>query len=343
MGSPAALDYALNYNVDAVYIPESYESAGVWDDAMHKITIPWWTSTGRPYGTITTSSADGQYSDNPLDASHPWLRSCLMDATGPITAAPALSVDRVGNAWIYFGTGRYITDADKVNTDNQYLYGVKDPFFNYGLYTTKDPNVPFQYTTFKTVSSMPNSELLLTDDFMIAASEAVYDAGANEVYNAGLGTNFYNLITDIRSNYDGWIRSLGASGSGERLLNRPAVLGGIVLAPTFKPNADACGFGGDSYMYTLYFETGTAYTKSVFTSGVLGFTGTSASGDAVSETQILDKLSLGKRLAASAGIHMGKEAGAKGLLQKSTGSISSIDLQPAFYIKSNITSWQRVD
>ncbi len=343
MGSPAALDYGLNYNVDAVYIPETYESGGIWDGAMHKITIPWWTTTGRQYGTITPAPADGRYSDNPLDASHPWLNSCMVSATGPITAAPALSIDGVGNAWVYFGTGRYITDADKVNTDDQFFYGVKDPFFNYTLYQTKDPNIPFKYTALKTVSSVPDVELLDTDDFIITETETVYDAGANEVYDTGLGTNFYSLITDIRANHDGWIRSLGASGSGERLLSKPAVLGGIVLAPTFMPNADVCGFGGDSYLYTLYFETGTAYIKPVFANGISAFTGTSTAGDAISEMQVLDKLSLGKGLAASAGVHLGREAGAKGLLQKSTGAISSLDIQPAFYIKSNITSWQPVD
>jgi len=343
MGSPAALDYGLNYNVDAVYIPETYESAGIWDGAMHKVTIPWWTSTGKQYGTITPAAADGQYADNPLDATHPWLNSCMVSSTGPITAPPSLSVDRTGNAWVYFGTGRYITDADKVTTDDRFFYGVKDPFFNYTLYQTKDPNVPFKYTTFKTVSSVPGVELMDTDDFMVTETEKVYDAGGNEVYSGGVTTNFYNLITDIRTNYDGWIRSLGASGSGERLLSKPAVLGGIVLAPTFQPNADVCGFGGDSYLYTFYFETGTAYIKPVFANGVLAFTGTSASGDSVSEMQVLDKVSLGKGLAASAGIHLGKEAGAKGLLQKSTGAISSLDVNPAFYLKSNITSWQPVD
>ena len=48
----------------------------------------------------------------------------------PITASGTLSVDRKDNAWLYLGTGRFLTLSDKTNTNQNYIVGIKDPFFN---------------------------------------------------------------------------------------------------------------------------------------------------------------------------------------------------------------------
>jgi type IV pilus assembly protein PilY1 len=97
------------------------------------------------------------------------------------------------------------------------------------------------------------------------------------------------------------------------------------------PNNDICGFGGDSYLHALYFETGTAYYKSVV--------GTTPDG---TKDKVLDKISLGVGISSSLGIHVGRKHGARGFIQQSTGTINQIDLTPALGIKSGFVNWREV-
>jgi type IV pilus assembly protein PilY1 len=151
-----------------------------------------------------------------------------------------------------------------------------------------------------------------------------------------VGTDFLTLKTQQQYGDDftcGWYRRLDLD--GERIINKPSVLGGILLAPSFVPNPDICGFGGDSYLYALYFETGTAYYKSV-----IGTLATMVDG--TEKQKVLDKKSLGVGLSSSLGIHIGRERGARGFIQQSTGTITQIDLTPAFDVKSGFTNWREV-
>ena len=129
----------------------------------------------------------------------------------------------------------------------------------------------------------------------------------------------------------GWYRELEIS--GERIINKPSILGGILLAPSFVPNDDVCAFSGDSYLYALYFETGTAYSKSVI--GLTDDTDAPAG-----EKKVLDIMHLGEGVASSMGIHVGQERGARGFIQQSTGTVTEIDLQPAFATQSGFISWR---
>ena len=55
---------------------------------------------------------------------------------------------------------------------------------------------------------------------------------------------------------------------------------------------------------------------------------------------MIDKTSLGEGAASSMGIHVGREEGARGFIQQSTGTVTEIDLQPAFAVKSGFMSWR---
>jgi hypothetical protein len=94
------------------------------------------------------------------------------------------------------------------------------------------------------------------------------------------------------------------------------------------PNDDICGFGGNGFLHALYFETGTAYVKSVV--GV------------EADDRVKDKIKLGVGISSSLGIHVGREHGAKGFVQQSTGTINQIDLTPAFSVKSGFINWREV-
>jgi hypothetical protein len=59
-------------------------------------------------------------------------------------------------------------------------------------------------------------------------------------------------------------------------------------------------------------------------------------GDVV---KVFDKVYLGAGQASSLGLHVGMGNGATGYVQQSTGTVITQSLDPAFDIKSGLTSW----
>lgn len=549
MSGPASLDKGLNYNTDAAYFGEAYEAGAGWDGALYKLTIPWkCTVAGCNYGDTTK----GSYIADPLDATMPWTLRKIFSSPEPITATPSLSVDYFDNAWIYFGTGRLFSQADKLTTDTQYLYGIKDPFFNKPQYsgtyfhdyaTSKTLTAAdlFDSDAYKVIypwgcdqapagdcSAVPAGQVgdiysdgscvcsyawpslvctpvnpadqALCDSFEsdptkvgdpdgtgrcacvayvapiwgcvakvaggcdgvpqgVVADTATYKSlywkatpstdgacdsipfgtvgsfndsttpatpagttcvteeavlppyncvarpagdclaivppvtygvegdmnqdggscncgwftvtdgvadGCNDLNFSSLTTvlNFPDLqgdgsclgtivaepeavVTDVNGLNvmsftdllalarvkDGWKRVLPLP--KERALSKPSLLGGLALFTTYVPNQDVCSFGGESYLYALYFETGTPYKKPVFT-------GENATETIGGMTVIRHRLKLGLGMASSVGIHVGQQAGgtATGYVQQSTGAILQLDLDPAFNIRSGFLSWE---
>ena len=323
MNSPVSLDKALNFNVDALYFGETYlQGASNWKGKVYKLTIPWADNLNVYDGTALT-----KYSDNPKDAVNPWLFSELFDATRPVTTTLSLSVDAYENVWIYGGTGRYLNNDDKNSTVTEYFFGIKDPFFNQGLY---ESSTPVYYHSYSSTKGLAHSHLLDVDGVVVTTASLVFNS-AGAPYD-GVGT-WDELLNDAKA-ADGWIQSMTG---GERILTKPTLLGGIVFVPSYVPSSDVCGFGGDSSLYGVYFETGTAYYKTIF-SNPATVTYTDAGGD--THAQVVGKISLGAGKASSLGVHVGGEEGAKGFIQQSTGSIVAESLTPALTIKSGLTSWQ---
>jgi type IV pilus assembly protein PilY1 len=317
MGSPIAVDVGLDYSVNVAYIGETHASGTTWDGGIYRLKVP-----------VTQDTANNTpvllYDVNP---SH-WTLTHMFDADYAVTAAPAAAVGTVDSRyslWLYFGTGRYISNADKTDSTQNYLYGVKDPYFNGYL------------TDAQRTSLLSLEPLSITST--VGGHNAFFDATGVAVYTdrtTSVGTDFLTLKTQQAYGDPftcGWYRRLDLA--GERILNKPSVLGGILLAPSFVPNADICGFGGDSYLYALYFETGTAYYKDV-----IGTVDVTVGG--MEKEKVLDKKSLGVGLSSSLGIHIGRERGARGFAQQSTGTITQIDVTPAFDVKSGFTNWREV-
>jgi len=155
-----------------------------------------------------------------------------------------------------------------------------------------------------------------------------------EVFNGTTSIGYWEDLLALARQEDGWIRTLTTS--KERVLVKSTVLGGIVLTPSFVPNDDICGFGGDSYLYGLYYETGTAYYDPVFAPGT-----TTIVIQGQQHQKVLDKIDLGYGKASSVGIQIGMEEGAKSFVQQSTGSIVGENVTPAFDVKSALRSWQQ--
>ncbi|MBW2302213.1 MAG: hypothetical protein JRF57_00720 [Deltaproteobacteria bacterium] len=310
MNSPVSLDKNLNYNVDAIYLGETYKQGSSWKGKIYKVMIPWdWSDVS-------------SYEDNPIHSGNEWKFKPLFTSDRPITSPLSLSIDFFDNVWVYFGTGRYLSDSDKSTTDTQYLYGLVDPFFN----SYYDSGSGGYYHSYAYNKELSRSDLFEADDYVITSGGTVF-VGSTEF------GNWNDLLVEAR-NYDGWYRTLLTT--RERAITKPSVFGGIVFFPTFVPNDDICGFGGDSYLYALYFETGTAYYEPVFPGQTQDFT-------VGSETyqQVLDKVSLGSGKSSSLGFHVGQEEGTKAFIQQSTGTVLDVDTNPAFNIKSGLINWRQ--
>ena len=314
MGSPVAVDLSVDYSVNVAYIGESDVNSSKQRGILYRLQVPAALDYVNDQPVLI-------YTVTPND----WVLSQMFETDAPITAAPAAAVGTENSAnslWLYFGTGRYLSNGDKITTDQQYLVGLKDPYYN-GL-LTDDQRLEILTSEPLSISSVDASG----DDLLFDATGVrVYTDGSTSIP----GTNFSDL--KIEQSYDelyacGWYKELE---SGERIINKPSLLGGILLAPSFVPNQDICGFGGSSYLHALYFETGTAYYKSVV--------GVETEGD---KERVLDKVSLGLGLSSSLGIHIGRESGARGFIQQSTGTIAQIDLNPAFSVKSGFVNWREV-
>ena len=130
------------------------------------------------------------------------------------------------NLWVYFGEGRYFTSDDDSDA-NRTIYGVKDRCYG---------------------------------DILKGGADAT------------LCTSFENKtdlidVTDINNvpqnpPEKGWYINLDPSSGGygaERVITDPvATVNGWVFYTTFMPTSDICGFGGNTYIWMVDYETGGA-------------------------------------------------------------------------------------
>jgi type IV pilus assembly protein PilY1 len=246
----------------------------------------------------------------------------LNDNTKPIIAAPSASMDDDGRFWLYFGTGRFIGEADKVSTDDQVLVGVKEPIdFTTGNYT---------------YAEVDSANLLNVSNYTVF-EHGYIDTDGNL---ANYETTFDAVVDDIEQyaseaappDYDGWIVDLTG---GERCITKPTVLGGIITFTTFEPDDDICSYEGDSFLHALYYKTGTAYFENV-----IGYGDDTLTVGADTFVEISRYVSLGHGISASPSLHVGSGQGTKAFVQSSTGAITGLDEQnlPEAY-KSRPLHW----
>ena len=296
MGDPTVVDWDLDYTSDTIYI-----------------------------GSVISANAGKVYRINTNQDLNPanWTLSTLINQGKPLLVGPSVTIDSLSNHWVIFGTGRYWSAADKTNSAQQTIYGIKDACWqrNSGAYPCS--------TTYTT------TDLMNTSNLAVCSSAA--GANAGQIYNTTTGTcgtgslaytSFSGLLTDMRTIYKGWYLNLATGGNpSERVLSKSIILGGIALTTTFTPNTDPCSFQGNSSLYALYFETGTAYSQSVI--GIYG----SGAGETIKRST-----DLGKGLPTTVGVAIGKST--KGFVQTSTGAIVEVDTAPAFGVRSGPESWK---
>jgi type IV pilus assembly protein PilY1 len=299
MASPITVDLGLDYEVDVAYIASSYydTSQSRWEGKIYRLDIDEDTNPGN------------------------WTLSTFVTLDQPITIAPVAALDPFNRLWLYWGTGRFFSNLDKIDATVQRLYGVWDP----GTGTIDASGVPSNLNNVTTIR-------VHEQGYMDLDGDGSYD-----------DTTFKQYLADKRAQYGattgtkyGWYLNITSpiAVDGERVINSPTVLGNIVLFPSFKPEEDICDFGGSSYLYALYYETGTAYQESVIG---IGPNFIDVGGN---KYENLKRKYLGAGMPTSVVVHAGREEGVKGMIQLGTGVVEVVDITPAESPQSKTIFWR---
>jgi type IV pilus assembly protein PilY1 len=288
ISDPTVIDYQMDYKADAVYFGTvAGDSTNGWSGKLRRIVI----------------------NNNPNPAF--WNGDSVLLDTGslhqPIVAAPNSSTDGAGNRWIYFGTGRLFVNADKKSTAPQSYYGIKETFKNPATALAVD---------WPTVSRTNLQNVTNVKVF-----------GQNSVFGVVSSTtkSTWNQLTTWVGGQSGWELDFNTT-NGERNVGQAALLGSTLIFTTYRPPSDVCDFEGESFLYALYYTSGTAYFEPMI--------GLNA------DNSIATNVSLGDGLAATPNIHVGGEEGSKAFIQTSTGEIKVIDVSNATATKSGMKSWR---
>jgi type IV pilus assembly protein PilY1 len=301
IGDITSFDRNADYRTDAVYFGRVADDGSLpWRGKLYRLTL----GTTGVYPSVTygggasatqwgIASGANRIPTEMLDS---FTGSCTPSPCvaptlelGPVATAPSLAIDDASKVWVFAGTGRYYSASDKTDTAQQYFVGMKDSVLNLQCNQT--------------------SSTACHDDDLVDVSTATVCiigqgncgqvAGTDQVTGVTGANSFPSLIALVQSK-DGWFTTLPQSGAanGERVLASPVVFGGIVFFPTFIPTNDICASSGTSYLYALYYKTGSAYSESI-----IGTT-PGASGN----SNVLGKMTLGEGLAFGVAIHNGSGA-----------------------------------
>ncbi len=304
MASPITIDLGLDYDVDVAYIGASYKESGSWKGKIFRIDIR--NETPANWSDPTTVISLGQ----------------------PITVAPVAALDPANRLWLFWGTGRFFSNADKADVSIQRLYGAWDP----GAWDSAEGTEINPATQLNDVTDVKVYETGLMD---AVPPWGVVDT-TFQTYLAAKRVE-YSSTTDPKHGWYLRMESppLGISINGERIISTPTLLGDIVLFPSFKPEGAICKSGGNSYLYALYYETGTAFSKAVIGTG-----GASVDIGGHQYFELNKRITLGAGMPTSVVIHAGREEGVKGMVQLGTGVVKEIDITPATSPQSKVIFWR---
>jgi type IV pilus assembly protein PilY1 len=316
MGHIVAVDKDSDWRTDVAYsIRTIRDDDGLpWRGKLYRLTMGCSTAPCNPTAWGIANGANRTPTEV-IDTFYDTTLGTTVEV-GPSASAPAVTLDDTDKMWVFFGTGRYFSNADKVDNTFQRLFGIKDSVLSATCNETS-------------TTSCHDNDLV---DVTKAVICIVCSGSTNEVTdptNPGVttfnGTGTTSMMGLVASK-DGWRITLPGTisitnpttfvttnYSAERSVVNPTLVAGTVFFPTFAPTNDFCASDGASYLYALFYKTGTASTAPVI--------GTTTSG---SNTNVNAKTALGTGLASSGTVHCGQ--GCSYNTQMSTGAFTQGDV-----------------
>jgi len=201
--------------------PSFYQDNAVYIGYVQKDAS---TGTWTKGGILRLNTKESTEPDS-TESDKEWEVSKVIDGIGPVTTSITKLQDRKNkNLWLYFGTGRYFYKTDDPASANR-LYGVLEPCYTTANTIDKSCTTGRNFSELKDQTTSPTSTL-------------------------DLGT------------YKGWYVTLDTPVSGdlfsaERVITDPvASPSGAVFFTTFRPTSDVCGYGGNSYLWAMKYNSG---------------------------------------------------------------------------------------
>jgi type IV pilus assembly protein PilY1 len=270
MSDLVATDRNLDYRVDMAYVGRTvHDGALPWRGKLYRLSIKGCAAAPCSPTTWGINNGGGR---SPTEMFDMFMdKASVVRETGPIMSAPVVTLDDANENWVFFATGRYYNPSDKVNTDQQYLFGVKD-------------SVAKGTCTETSVSSCLDSDLVDVSDAVLCITCA--SGLTNQISGVTGASDMQSMIGLVQSKR-GWFAKLKTA--GERVIVPPTLIGGTIFFPTFAPTNDICASTGTSKLYAMYYKTGTAYKDPI-----LG-----ATPDGAGNINANASISLGSGLASS--------------------------------------------
>jgi len=150
----------------------------------------------------------------------------------PITAAPSVVRDPATfQLWVFFGTGRFITEGDLSNLQVQSVYGVKD-----------------SATTISGRAALQRRTIIATEN----------------------GARAFEAPSGIATGVQGWYMDLvtppypPGTAIGERVISDTQVVAGVLIFSSIIPSQDPCLPGGSGFLNALDAFSGSSLPVSLF-------------------------------------------------------------------------------
>ncbi|MCL1979663.1 MAG: PilC/PilY family type IV pilus protein, partial [Proteobacteria bacterium] len=220
-GDPVVVDWDLDYKADSIY----FGTAGGPNQASGRMMR---LDIGKENDPLHNPA-------NPADWS---AVATVIDVAQPIVAAPTLGVDgnRPRNKWVFFGTGRFLVNADLTSTATQSIYGVID-----------------NGTEANKINLRNTSEARVGRDGALTGLEGESMASFDDLLRAPTNRGWYLDLPPIQG-------TAGVSPATRG--GQPSVLaGGILFTTVYQPSQDQCAGEGSSRLYGLNYTTGTAHPR----------------------------------------------------------------------------------
>ncbi|MFN7065375.1 MAG: pilus assembly protein [Aquificaceae bacterium] len=231
------------------------------------------------------------------------------DSPSPVFGAPSYTLDENGNFWVFFGTGRYLSQADKSINYTNYLIGFKHNWQGTSAVRLSDLTDRTGATT--QVTPTRTIQRCVCDSSGCSNREVVIEAYGNP------------HPPEPR----GWYIRL----SGEAIYSQPLVYGGTVNTLSAVPPQDICSAEGSSKLYSLCYKTGAPCPRP-----------TILAPGAVENGQIRQSINIGRGvppLGMPFKITAGQSREYQAFLQVSTGAILKLEMQQAGGYEGRFLLW----
>jgi type IV pilus assembly protein PilY1 len=229
--------------------------------------------------------------------------SALMDeATQPFSATPLTVRDRLGDYWIYSGTGRFYVVEDNFTTAQQSYYGIKEPKTNGYVNNTV----------------VKKEDLINTTDIRVFTDGSI-DSKANPGATISLkgltesAETFADVFEAVQQN-DGWYFDFERTRS--RNVTQAVVADQSLVFTEYQPSGLKCQPEGYGFLNAPHLQAGIPGTFAP-----LGTVAGSVNGDGADEVKLSEGLGLGSP--SSPAIHQRGDGKKIAVVQTSTGELST--------------------